>query len=174
VEAASHSAAAPAPAARACAIIGCRRPHRSQGYCAAHYQKRRLMVATGRLHPAWVEGAAPHSIPDVILARGRRPKAATAQPASAAPSPTPSPKVWVWKKGQGVLPLGPGLESAAVAPNTRPASPNSAGPGDTRPAQESEHERAIAAAQRWVSDFLAAKKGPEGAWASAGVLPHGA
>ncbi|WNZ65478.1 cell wall protein [Myxococcus sp. MxC21-1] len=61
-----------APEARACAVIGCKRPVRSLGYCAAHYQKRRLMVASGRLHHAWTEDAAPNSIPDVILGRKRR------------------------------------------------------------------------------------------------------
>lgn len=159
MEATPPSAPAPAPTARACAVIGCRRPHRSQGYCAAHYQKRRLMVATGRLHAAWVENAAPHSLPDVILPRGRRPKAESALPPAAAPSPTPTPKVWVRKKGQGVLPLGPGVESAAVAPSAGPGSPSSASPGDARPLQENEHERAVAAAQRWGSDFLAERKG---------------
>lgn len=159
VEAAPPAAAAPAPTARACAVIGCQRPHRSQGYCAAHYQKRRLMVATSRLHAAWVEDAAPHSIPDVILPRGRRPKTEPAQPlAPAAPSPTPKPKVWVRKKGQGVLPLGPGLEGAAVAPSAGLGNPSQAGSGDTRPALESEREVAVAAAQRWVSDFLAQKR----------------
>ncbi|QSQ28306.1 cell wall protein [Pyxidicoccus parkwayensis] len=146
-------AAAPAP--RACAVIGCKRPHRSQGYCATHYQKRRLMLATGRLHAEWVENAAPHSIPDVILPRGRRPKAESSRPPAPVPAPAPTPKVWVRKKQQGVLPLGPDLESATVAPRARPASPSPAG---TRPAQGSEHEAAIAAAQRWASDFLAQKR----------------
>ncbi|WP_284665367.1 hypothetical protein [Myxococcus sp. SDU36] len=43
--------------------------------------------ATGRLHSAWVKDAAPHSIPVVILPRGRRPKADAAPPA---PKPVPT------------------------------------------------------------------------------------
>ena len=158
VEAAAP-AAAPEPAVRACAVIGCKRPHRSQGYCAAHYQKRRLMVATGRLHAAWVENAAPHSIPDVILPRGRKPRSEVSSPPVEVQAPLPAPRVWVRKKGQGVLPLGTESDSAAAASSAGPGGPNGASTGDTRPVQGSEQELAVAAAQRWVSDFLAAKRG---------------
>ena len=64
-------AAAASGGARACAIEGCPRPSRSKGYCAAHYQKRRMLERTKRLPSAWVEDAAPHSVPDVKLKRGR-------------------------------------------------------------------------------------------------------
>src|SRR4051794_28690162 len=33
---------------RACAIIGCRKSSRSKGYCAAHYQKLRMLIRTNR------------------------------------------------------------------------------------------------------------------------------
>ncbi|GEL75629.1 hypothetical protein MVI01_74130 [Myxococcus virescens] len=128
---------AAAPTARACAVIGCKRPHRSQGYCAAHYQKRRLMMATGRLHASWVEDAAPHSIPEVILPRGRRPKA-DAAPATPAPTAPPSPRMWVRKKG-----------AAGVDGASGQGAPTPAG----QPPLASERERATATAQRWASEF---------------------
>ncbi|WP_323389970.1 cell wall protein [Myxococcus qinghaiensis] len=132
----------PTPTARACAVIGCKRPHRSQGYCAAHYQKRRLMLATGRLHAAWVENAAPHSIPEVILPRGRRPRA-DAAPTTPAPAVAPAPRMWVRKKG------------ATGADGT-------AGPGAPTPARQpnasSEQERAKATVQRWASEFRSGKR----------------
>ncbi|ADO70288.1 Vegetative protein [Stigmatella aurantiaca DW4/3-1] len=127
----------PASTARACAVIGCQRIHRSQGYCAAHYQKRRLMVATGLLHSAWVEDAAPHSIPEVILPRGRRPKADVA-PATLAPTVKPAPRMWVRKKGAD------GASS--------PGAPTPAGKSEANHLA-SESERATATAQRWASEF---------------------
>ncbi|TNV67167.1 cell wall protein [Corallococcus exiguus] len=124
--------------------MGCQRPHVSQGYCGAHYQKRRLMVASGRLHAAWVEGAAPHSVPDVILPRGRRPKADTA-PATPPPTVNPAPRMWVRKKGH--------TAGATGADGT-------SGPGKPTPAGKplashlpSDGERAKATAQRWASEF---------------------
>jgi hypothetical protein len=56
---------------RACALIGCKRPARSKGYCAAHYQKYRSLDRTGRLPSDWKDFAPPHSVKDVILPRGR-------------------------------------------------------------------------------------------------------
>ncbi|MBK7857613.1 MAG: cell wall protein [Archangiaceae bacterium] len=56
---------------RACALIGCRRPSRSKGYCAAHYQKYRSLERTGRLPGDWKDFAPPNSVKDVILPRGR-------------------------------------------------------------------------------------------------------
>ncbi len=55
----------------ACAIIGCRRPSRSKGYCAAHYQKQRMLTKTHRLPADWVDGATPQSVKDIVLPRGR-------------------------------------------------------------------------------------------------------
>lgn len=146
-------APAAAPAARACAVIGCKQPHRSQGYCAAHYQKRRLMVATGRLHAAWVEGAAPHSIPDVILPRGRRPRADVEAP-SPKPPVSATPRMWVRKKGE--LPPGPGGDGAlALAPGAPPP------PAKLEASSlSSESERATAAAQRWAREFRDQKRSP--------------
>ncbi len=56
---------------RGCALIGCKRPARSKGYCAAHYQKYRSLDRTGRLPADWKDFAPPGSVKDVILPRGR-------------------------------------------------------------------------------------------------------
>lgn len=56
---------------RACAIIGCKRPSRSKGYCAAHYQKLRMLTRSGRKPASWTEFAAPNSVPELVLPRGR-------------------------------------------------------------------------------------------------------
>jgi hypothetical protein len=56
---------------RPCALIGCKRPSRSKGYCAAHYQEYRSLERTGRLPGDWKEFAPPNSVKDVILPRGR-------------------------------------------------------------------------------------------------------
>jgi hypothetical protein len=56
---------------RACAVIGCKRPHRSKGYCAAHYQKFRSLARTRRLPADWKPNAAPRSVKDIMLPRGR-------------------------------------------------------------------------------------------------------
>lgn len=56
---------------RPCAVIACKRPARSKGYCAAHYQKYRMLSKTGRLPSDWVEGASPASVRNVVLPRGR-------------------------------------------------------------------------------------------------------
>jgi len=56
---------------RGCALIGCKRPARSKGYCAAHYQKYRMLDRTHRLPSDWTEHASPNSVKDVVLPRGR-------------------------------------------------------------------------------------------------------
>jgi hypothetical protein len=56
---------------RACALMGCKRPARSKGYCSAHYQKYRTLANQGRLPKDWVENAKPHSLKNVELPRGR-------------------------------------------------------------------------------------------------------
>jgi len=56
---------------RPCALIGCKRPARSKGYCAAHYQKYRNLSKTGRLPAEWVPFAPPSSVKDLVLPRGR-------------------------------------------------------------------------------------------------------
>ncbi len=99
------AAAAPAPKAKAasasataCAVIGCKRPRRSKGYCSAHYQKLRLLIRTDRRPADWKDDAPPQSARDVKLPRGR----AAAQERKAAPvtpKEPPKPKAWVRKKG---------------------------------------------------------------------------
>jgi hypothetical protein len=89
------------PEGRRCAIMGCKRPSRSKGYCSAHYQKLRLLVKTGRRPEKWVDDAQPQSVPDVVLPRGRaaakvREETPVAPPQRPEP---PKPKAWVRKKG---------------------------------------------------------------------------
>lgn len=97
--------AAPAPkakvvptAAHGCAVIGCKRPARSKGYCSAHYQKLRLLIRTNRRPADWVDDAPPQSARDLKLPRGRA-AARERQPVPAAPKEPPKPKAWVRKKG---------------------------------------------------------------------------
>ena len=66
-----RKAGRPRSASRDCAIIGCRRPVRSKGYCAAHYQKQRMLERTKRLPSDWKDNAPPHSVEDIVLPRGR-------------------------------------------------------------------------------------------------------
>jgi hypothetical protein len=54
-----------------CALEDCGRPARSKGYCAAHYQKFRMLQKTGRLPSDWVEFAAEGSVQNITLPRGR-------------------------------------------------------------------------------------------------------
>ncbi|HEX8703777.1 MAG TPA: cell wall protein [Myxococcaceae bacterium] len=104
--AARKAAAAPEPKARtraagganACAVIGCKRPSRSKGYCSAHYQKLRLLIRTGRRPKDWVDDAAPQSAQDLKLPRGRA-AAAQREPEPVKPKDPPKPKAWVRKKG---------------------------------------------------------------------------
>ncbi len=56
---------------RDCAVEGCGRPARSKGYCAAHYQKFRMLDRTGRLPSDWKADAAPNSVTNIKLPRGR-------------------------------------------------------------------------------------------------------
>ena len=57
--------------ARDCAISGCGKPSRTKGYCAAHYQKLRMLEKTGRRPTAWVDYAEANSVDDIKLPRGR-------------------------------------------------------------------------------------------------------
>jgi hypothetical protein len=63
--------AAESDGARACALEDCGRPARSKGYCAAHYQKYRMLQKTGRLPSDWVEFAPVGSVKNLTLPRGR-------------------------------------------------------------------------------------------------------
>jgi hypothetical protein len=56
---------------RGCAIRGCRNSSRTKGYCAAHYQKLRMLIRTNRRPPAWTDYAAANSVADIVLPRGR-------------------------------------------------------------------------------------------------------
>jgi hypothetical protein len=84
--------------AQACAVIGCKRPSRSKGYCSAHYQKLRLLIRTGRRPKDWVDNAPPQSAKDIKLPRGRA-AAAQREPEPVKPKEPPKPKAWVRKKG---------------------------------------------------------------------------
>lgn len=147
--------AAPSTAAeaRACAVIGCRQPHRSMGYCAAHYQKRRLMVSTGRLHAAWVEDASPHTLPDVFFARKRRPIVDAPAPK---PPVSPTPRMWVRKKGQAPHDAAAATPALAAGEEQQRSVALEATP----PASANDKAAVSAAAQRWASDFLAQKRRP--------------
>jgi hypothetical protein len=57
--------------ARDCAIKGCGKPSRTKGYCAAHYQKLRMLEKTNRRPDEWSDYAAPNSVEDIKLPRGR-------------------------------------------------------------------------------------------------------
>ena len=57
--------------ARECAIIDCGSPSRTKGYCAAHYQKLRMLTKTNRRPSAWVDYAPSNSVEDIRLPRGR-------------------------------------------------------------------------------------------------------
>lgn len=98
---AAAPAAAPA-AERRCAVIGCKRPSRSKGYCSAHYQKLRLLIRTNRRPKDWVDDAPPQSARDLKLPRGRA-AARERAPEPAAPREPPKPKAWVRKKGAGKM-----------------------------------------------------------------------
>jgi histone H1/5 len=97
----SITTGSPVQEGRRCAIMGCRRPSRSKGYCSAHYQKLRLLVKTGRRPEKWVDDAQPQSVPDVVLPRGRAAAKAREEAPPVAPQrpEPPKPKAWVRKKG---------------------------------------------------------------------------
>ncbi len=59
------------PAGGACAIIGCKRASRTKGYCSAHYQKLRMLSRSDRRPADWKDYAAPQSVTDLVLPRGR-------------------------------------------------------------------------------------------------------
>jgi histone H1/5 len=86
---------------RRCAVIGCKRPSRSKGYCSAHYQKLRLLVKSGRRPDSWEDDAKPQSVQEVVLPRGRAASKALAEATPKRPEPAapPKPKAWVRKKG---------------------------------------------------------------------------
>lgn len=67
--------------ARDCAIIGCGKPSRTKGYCAAHYQKLRMLEKTNRRPGEWKDYAEPNSVEDIKLPRGRAAAKALAEAA---------------------------------------------------------------------------------------------
>ncbi len=66
----------PALPVRPCAIMSCKDNARAKGFCATHYAKYHKLEATKRLPETWVAYAAPHSIQDIQLHRGRPAKQA--------------------------------------------------------------------------------------------------
>lgn len=71
VAAATGTTRAPrAEAGKLCAVVGCKRPYRSQGYCAAHYQAARKYD--------WPMPAPASFQPPPRPARGRPPKESSA------------------------------------------------------------------------------------------------
>lgn len=93
-------ASAAAASSGACAVIGCKRPSRSKGYCSAHYQKLRLLIRTDRRPSDWSDNAPPQSAKDVKLPRGRAAaQERQAEPQQEEPKEPPKPKAWVRKKG---------------------------------------------------------------------------
>ncbi len=58
-------------AGQSCAVIDCGRPNKSKGYCASHYQKLRNLVKTKRRPADWKDNAAPNTVKDIVLPRGR-------------------------------------------------------------------------------------------------------
>ncbi len=73
--------AADTAGARDCAIIGCGKPSRTKGYCAAHYQKLRMLEKTNRRPGNWKDYAEPNSVEDIKLPRGRAAAKALAEAA---------------------------------------------------------------------------------------------
>jgi hypothetical protein len=69
--------------ARDCAIIDCGKPSRTKGYCAAHYQKLRMLEKTNRRPTQWKDYADPNSVEDIKLPRGRAASKALAAAAQA-------------------------------------------------------------------------------------------
>lgn len=68
---------------RECAIIDCGKPSRTKGYCAAHYQKLRMLEKTNRRPSAWKDYAEANSVEDIKLPRGRAASKALAAAAQA-------------------------------------------------------------------------------------------
>ena len=68
---------------RECAITDCGKPSRTKGYCAAHYQKLRMLEKTNRRPTAWKDYAEPNSVEDIKLPRGRAASKALAAAAQA-------------------------------------------------------------------------------------------
>lgn len=59
------------PSGGECAIINCKRPSRTKGYCSAHYQKLRMLTRSNRRPAAWKDYASPQSVAELVLPRGR-------------------------------------------------------------------------------------------------------
>lgn len=81
---------------RLCALQGCPKSNRTKGYCAAHYQKLRMLEKTGRRPDTWIDFPTPGSLPDVKLPRGRAGSKALAEARAAQDAKTKAPKA---KKG---------------------------------------------------------------------------
>ncbi|WP_240359226.1 cell wall protein [Pyxidicoccus trucidator] len=141
------------PEPEACAVIGCLLPRGESGFCKAHGVQRLQMIAAGRLHPQWVEGASPHSVPNVIPPRKRRGEgrraASPAPEAAARPSVEPrvsEPRMWVRKKSDA---------PASVTPTVRKGADAKAG-ARIEPKQD-EHQQIASTLGRWANEFKSRK-----------------
>lgn len=81
-----------------CAIVDCEEPRRSKGYCGKHYQKLRHLIKTNRRPPSWKDDAAPNSVQDVSLPRGRAAAKALASAAAEIKARDPHPMASLTKK----------------------------------------------------------------------------
>ncbi|MFP2912403.1 hypothetical protein ACLESD_46760 [Pyxidicoccus sp. 3LFB2] len=144
------------PEPEACAVMGCVLPRGESGFCKAHSLQRQQMINDGRLHPEWVEGASPHSVPNVIPPRRRRGegrRAAAPAPAAApteeAVAPRTEPRMWVRKKSDAaaaVIPTGSKApDSASAKPSTR-----------VEPKQDEQQQIAFTLG-RWANEFKSRK-----------------
>ncbi|MCP3136606.1 cell wall protein [Pyxidicoccus xibeiensis] len=143
-----------APPPPACAVIGCKLPRGTLGYCVIHAQRRRQMIADNRLHAEWVEDAAPHSVPDVIPPRRprgeRKPREeAPAQVEMEVVRPVAEPRMFVRKKG--VAP--------SVLPTKRGEKPDAGSESQASlPLSTSEQDQIVSTIGRWANEFKARKK----------------
>jgi hypothetical protein len=111
--------------ARACAVIDCERPSRSKGYCSAHYQKLRLLMRTNRRPAAWVDDAAPQSVEEVKLPRGRAASKALqeAAPRATARLARSGAKAPAARVARSSAPVAASSEPPASAPRTARSEP---------------------------------------------------
>jgi hypothetical protein len=146
-------AAAVVPQPDPCAVIGCPNPRGELGYCREHLRQRQQMLESNRLHPEWVEGAAPHSVPKVIPPRGprgeRQPRrrreesAQAALPLEVTPRPATEPRMFVRRKkadaGTTVTPTEVTTASTAPGPEVVPT--------------QDMHQQIASTLGRWANEF---------------------
>jgi hypothetical protein len=146
------AAAVVAPEPEACAVIGCPLPRGEAGFCKAHSLQRQQMIDSGRLHPQWVEGAAPHSVPNVIPPRKRRGEGQRA----ASPSPVKQPALPVSEPRMRMFVRKKSEAAVTVTPTGRANAVSKAGPR-VEPKQE-ERQQIASTLGRWANEFKSRKK----------------